>query len=232
MKELSVLIVEDKLIATQYLSDILHCLKSFNIQTIHTATNSQEAQKIVQNHAVDIVFMDINLEGAEDGIMCAKNINASHSVPVIYTTAYKDSQTMQEASESNIYGFLTKPFKPSDVEAALVVSFKMIQLQIPQEKKAEAKSSITLKNYTYDAKSKLLLKEKSIISLTHKELELIETFFNNINQILSYDTLREKVWKKSAVSDSTIRDAISRLKRKTVGLELENMSKLGYILKA
>ena len=232
MRELNILIVEDKFIATQYLSDILLSRNSLSVAHIYTATNSSDAIEIVKNHSLDLIFMDINIKGSMDGITCSKLINEQYNLPIIYTTAYNDSHTIQEASDTNIYGYLIKPFKPSDLEAALLVTLKMLHKRDESQIIDKKQNEIMIDDYKYNLNNKALLKNEKPLELTNKEIYLVDVFFNNLNHNLSYDTLREKVWKEKSISDSTIRDTVSRLKKKVEGLSIENISKFGYVLKA
>lgn len=65
----------------------------------------------------------------------------------------------------------------------------------------------------------------------HRELRLIDLFCENPNQNISYELLIDRVWNGSPISDSTIRDSISKLKRKTECDSIENISGYGYVFK-
>ena len=68
IKDYSILIVEDEFIATEYLYQILD---SFGVETIFKAKNSNEALDIVNKNHIDLIFMDINIQGGVDGIKCS-----------------------------------------------------------------------------------------------------------------------------------------------------------------
>lgn len=229
-KHSSILIIEDEIIAQHYLSKVLN---SLGYDTIHEASSAKRALEILRNISIDIIFMDINLGGVVDGIDCAHMLNQEHCIPIIYTTAYKDSSTIIKASETNIFGYLIKPFDPSDVEAVLSVALKRIELQ--QQKKQDMpkqdKRFICFgKGQCFDVQQKTFLVEDIPVNLTNKELEILYLLCLNINRNISYDVLREHVWKGKDISDSTIRDTLSRLKKKTPGLNIENIKNYGYVL--
>ena len=102
----NILIVEDEIVAVQYLKRILI---SLSYQTIFVSNNATDALEIINKHLIDLVFMDINIQGSVDGITCAHSLNIKQNIPIIYTTAYSDSVTIVEASETNIFGYLIKP---------------------------------------------------------------------------------------------------------------------------
>ncbi|MGJ0494266.1 helix-turn-helix domain-containing protein [Aliarcobacter cryaerophilus] len=62
------------------------------------------------------------------------------------------------------------------------------------------------------------------MALTKKELEVLDILCKNINKNISYEYLKD-------ISDSTVRDVVSRLKKKLDNINIENISNFGYVLK-
>ena len=233
IKDYTILIVEDEFIATEYLSQILH---SFNINSIFKASSSKEALEIVKNNHIDLVFMDINIQGAIDGIRCASLLNNEYFLPIIFTTAYADTNTINEANEENIFGYLVKPFQASNVEATLNVAVsnlkRLEKLTNINSSSKDFSTSIDLEQgYIYSLETKTLSLKNTPINLTKKELEVFDILCRNINNNISYAYIKELVWRDKDITDSTIRDVISRIKKKISHLDIENISNYGYILK-
>jgi len=232
MKSNNILIVEDELIATHYLKKILN---SFGFTSIFEAKNSKDAQDIVKKVKIDLVFMDINIQGAIDGIECTKLLNQSYFLPTIFTTAHNDSQTIQEASSTNVFGYLSKPFDEKDVEITLSVAnniLKNLPTQNQKKQNISKKTILTLNSlYSYDLDTKTLFIDNTPIKLTKKELEILYIFCTNINTNISYESFRESIWNSSNISNSTIRDTISRMRKKMEYLNIENIINYGYILR-
>ncbi len=75
-------------------------------------------------------------------------------------------------------------------------------------------SSIKIKNYILDKNEKRLIKNKNFISLTEKEIQLLELFLSNQNP-LSKNQILEDVWKYSSDADThTVETHIYRLRKK------------------
>ncbi len=227
-KDINILIVEDEIFSSKYLSGILN---SLGFKNIREATNAQSALDIVKSEKIELVFMDINIDGAIDGIQCSELLNKEYAIPVIFTTAYGDSQTIKEASRTNLFGYLVKPFESHDLEAVLSVTLKRTK----QDKKPEPKKDTNVinlgKDQTYNLSSKTCYIKNIPVHLTKKELELLDTFCKNLNQNIPYDILKLNVWDNLDISDSTLRDTVARLKRKVPELNIENIINYGYILK-
>ena len=234
IKDYTILIVEDEFIATEYLSQILY---SFNINSIFKASSSSEALEIVKNNHIDLVFMDINIQGAIDGIKCASLLNNEYFLPIIFTTAYADTNTINEANEENIFGYLVKPFQASNVEATLNVAIsnlkRLEKLTNINSSSKDFSTSIDLEQgYIYSLETKTLSLKNTPINLTKKELEVFDILCRNINNNISYAYIKELVWSDKDITDSTIRDVISRIKKKIPHIDIENISNYGYILKS
>ena len=54
------------------------------------------------------------------------------------------------------------------------------------------------------------------MALTKKELEVLDILCKNINKNISYEYLKD-------ISDSTVRDVVSRLKKKLDDINIENI---------
>ena len=63
----------------------------------------------------DLVLMDIFLNGEMDGIQAAGQIRSRHNIPIIYLTAYADSNTLQRAKITEPFGYILKPFEEREL---------------------------------------------------------------------------------------------------------------------
>lgn len=59
---------------------------------------------------VDLLIVDVFLEGDLDGIEMVRLLNKHHSIPVIYLTASEEQSVADRARETSPYGFIIKPF--------------------------------------------------------------------------------------------------------------------------
>ncbi|WP_052502558.1 response regulator [Halarcobacter anaerophilus] len=231
-RDFNILIVEDEFIAFEYLKNIL---LSLDFNNIFQAKSAKESIEIVKKQHIDLALMDINIEGNLDGIECARVINKDYFIPIIYTTAYGDTNTINETKQSNVFGYLVKPFSLQDVEATIKVVIHLLSKFNKEKKNKETEAlpdfiALT-KDYKFYPKTATLTYKEEPISLTKKELSVLNFFCRNINQNISYDTMREYIWYSKSVSSSTIRDTVSRLKNKIPEVEIENIINFGYILK-
>jgi len=217
-----VLIVENEFINRKFTEQLLINLGH---DIVASVTNAKDALLITKNKIIDFIFMDINLEGSINGIDCAKQLNKN--IPIIYMTEKQDRLSIEKASQTNIYGYLIKPFSSQEFRATLSVA--IVRLQVLNREKI---STIELgAKYSYELKSKTLKKENKPIVLTKKEHDVLNFFVVHLNEQVSFYSLKESIWENKQVSVSTIRDTVLRLRKKAPLLKIENFVGIGYCLK-
>ena len=229
-KTYNILIVEDEWINANFITQILETL---NQNVLFVASSAKEALMFIEKQNIDFIFMDINIDGSCDGITLAHQINKLKVTPIIYLTAFGDSNTIEEASQTNIYGFIIKPFTERDVEAVLNVAIQQKEREIRQlTKKTKANSSVVTlgKNYSFDLEKSFLYHYNKNIVLSKNEAKLLHLLCLNQGHVLSLDTIRKAIWKDKDIGESNIRDTILRVRKKIVPLHLENIVGIGYIL--
>lgn len=200
-----------------------------NHEVIASVKSAKEALEVVKKESPHIVFMDINLAGSMDGIACAKAINEIKKLPIIYMTAYSDSQTISEATQTNLYGYLIKPFTAQDIEVTLNITIKLNYVYA--NTKTDKTDFFNLNNnYQYYALTKTLNQNNINIQLTKKESSIFHCLFINLNQTVSISLLSHSVWGNKTVASSTIRDTILRLRKKIPQLNIKTHIGMGYSL--
>ena len=100
---ISCLIVDDEPIAREILRSYCEHIPALHIAAL--CPNALEAKKILQEQAVDLIFLDINMP-VLDGIGFLKTLK--NAPQVILTTAYKEYAL--EAFELSVCDYLLKPF--------------------------------------------------------------------------------------------------------------------------
>lgn len=142
MNEKNILLVEDDFLNRRLSKKIL----LENGYTVFEAKNADLALEILGKEAIDIAILDINLgEGETDGISLGKQIHDKFQIPFIYLTAYDNAKIIGEAVATSPYSYLTKPFKNSDLIAAVEIAL------IKSSKSEKQKITILVKDGEYKA---------------------------------------------------------------------------------
>lgn len=118
---IKILVVEDEKVVAW---DIRRDLQRIGYEVVDTVDTAEAALKAVEDFKPDLIFMDIRLAGAEDGIAAAQSIGVYFDIPIIYLTAYADDITLRRATASNPYGYLIKPFRAEQLHTAIQVGLQ------------------------------------------------------------------------------------------------------------
>jgi DNA-binding response OmpR family regulator len=221
-KKYKILIVEDEFINRIFMKKVLI---DFGHTIVGSVTNAKDALLIAKTNPIDFVFMDINLKGNINGIRCAEQLDKS--IAIIYITAQEDNQSIREGSNTNIYGYIIKPFTSQQIKATLSVAIaKFISCKLKKN------TTINLGHeYSYKLKNESLIKNDIPIVLSKKEHDVLHFFVLHINEKISFNSLKKSVWKNKDISFSNIRDTVLRLRKKAPLLQIENIIGIGYCLK-
>ncbi|WP_424961169.1 LytR/AlgR family response regulator transcription factor [Ekhidna sp.] len=119
--DVKVLIVEDNPITSQDLKEIIEENGMIVTDVVKT---KQEAITSFQSNKPDILLVDINLKGGDDGVDLVTHFDQAQMIPVIFLTANSDKQTVERALKTNPSSYLTKPYDDRDVIIAIELAFK------------------------------------------------------------------------------------------------------------
>lgn len=118
--KIRIMIVEDEQIVAKH---IKNHLKKGGYNFFEVAATGEEAVERAAEIQPDLILMDIRLAGPMDGIQAAGKIRARFNIPIIYLTAFADSETLERSRATEPFGYLLKPFEAkvlySTIEVAL-----------------------------------------------------------------------------------------------------------------
>ncbi len=106
-KTKKILIVEDSLIVAMELRENL---KRAGYEIAGNAVSGEEAIAMYNATKPDLILMDIMLQGKMNGIEAAAEIQKIDEVPIIYTTAYSDEETLKDLKLTDPFAYLKKPY--------------------------------------------------------------------------------------------------------------------------
>ena len=96
----------------------------------------------------------------------------------------------------------------------MLLDFNSRIVNLITSKKFNQNSSIKIKEYIIDKNEKKLIKGKLSVTITEREIQLIELLFNEKKPV-SKNSLLKKIWKYSEDADThTIETHIHRLRKK------------------
>jgi DNA-binding NarL/FixJ family response regulator len=96
-------------------------LEAEGYELIGEAVNGEEAVEMVRDLRPDVVLMDIEMPKMS-GLEATRRIQETCPTPVVVLTAHESRDIVQEASESGVAGYLTKPPSAGEIDRAITVA--------------------------------------------------------------------------------------------------------------
>ncbi len=136
MEKVNILIVEDDPIIA---ADLQDRLSELGYQILGPVASGEAAlTSFKQAQRPDLVLMDIQLEGAWDGIETTRRLREKHQVPVIFLTSNSDDATFLKAKSVQPQAFLSKPFRGRDLQHAIELALEKSVQELPATTPTEA----------------------------------------------------------------------------------------------
>ncbi len=165
----NILVTEDEAIVRK---DIERCLTSLGYNVVATADNGPDAISKANEHKPDLCLMDIMIKGDMSGITAAEEIKKTLDVPVIFLTAYADESTLASAKSAEPHGYILKPFKEADIQAAVEMALHKHTKEIELKNEADFLRSLTEHK---DGADILFVKNRSrLMHVRHDDLLFVE----------------------------------------------------------
>ena len=211
----TILLVDDE----KPIIDILvYNLKKEGYETIE-ANDGVSAVNIALEQKPDLILLDIMLPKL-DGLSVCKRIKNSLNVPIIMLTA-KDSEIDKILGlELGADDYITKPFSVRELVARVKANLRKVDaanIKIPNELEQDKKkeNKITVGDLELDLDKFEVKVRGEIIDLTLREFEVLKFLASEPGQVVTRETLLEKVWGYEYYGDiRTVDVTVRRIREK------------------
>lgn len=164
-------------------------------QTIYKAATGIEAVEKAKQLNPDIIILDIMLPDI-DGYEVCRQIRTFTYAPILFLSAKADDIDKLLGLGMGGDDYITKPFSPKEVAFRIKAQLRRMgytqQVDLVTQKAVRSFGDVEI-----DQVKGEVTKSDKIISLTALEYLLLLFFVDHPNQILSKETLTEKVWGSS-----------------------------------
>ncbi|WP_341905786.1 response regulator transcription factor [Fluviicola taffensis] len=168
MEKIKILIVEDTVAESDKL---IGTLTSSQFEVVGVARSHQEALQLFYANKVDIVVIDIFLNGIPEGITFAETLNnvPESARPFVFLTSSTDRTIFERARLTKPYSFLLKPFNPLEVLYALEMAIEKFYDQ-PDIFQGDEEDTVISSDFLF-IKKKDALKKVAVSDIIHIEVE-------------------------------------------------------------
>ena len=217
----SIYIVEDEAIIAL---EIKQTILKLGYRFAGMASNYDDAILGIQKTKPDLILMDIMLKDSKSGIEIANALNDIQSIPIIFLTSVKDSDTMQDAILTTPSAYLLKPFRREELQSAILLSLHKSSLDSTDESRAIDIGY----GYSYHSSQNLLYYHDNPIRLSTKERIFLECLIEARGTIKRFADIEDRVWHGEYVSSGALRALLHRLRKKLNHELIETISTIGY----
>lgn len=220
-KHQTILYVEDEPLIREQAVEYL----SFHYDNVLEAGDGEEAFVQYDQHQPDIIITDIEMPKL-NGLGLARRIRQSdRTTPIIVATAYTDTEYLLEAVELQLVKYMVKPITHAKLQEALGLAHGYLEDQ--------QSSVLSLATMTqYDLLNKTLVIDGQVIKLTHNEMLLCDLLCQNHQRVVTYEEIESVIWAYEGMSMDSLRSLMRTLRKKLQGNYVENVSGVGYRIKA
>jgi len=110
-----ILIAEDETIIRL---DLRELLENAGFEVCAEAKDGIEAVELATSTEPELAILDVKMPRL-DGIEAARRILDERPIPIVMLTAYGEDELVGRAIEAGVFGYLTKPFRESDLLPAI-----------------------------------------------------------------------------------------------------------------
>ena len=205
-----ILIVEDDILLSKAMSEVLNNYKIFHAYDGETALN------MINSTHFDLMLPKLN------GIDIIKNISSNNITTIVAITAKSDLASELMCYQLGIRLFLNKPLEPIKLKTIV----KSILEPLPQ------KITLCYKDIKLDLYKRQVYLRDKLIPLTPKEYDLFHLLYEKQGQTISREEILDKIWGIDCNIDTRVVDVNIQKLRKNLELKKEiiTVSKVGYRL--
>ena len=175
--------------------------------TVHRAGTLSEGRRIFNQHAIDLVILDLNLPDG-DGVDFCKTIRGQSNIPIIMLTA-RDLETDELSGlMAGADDYIIKPFSISILRARVESVLRRLD--------GATKNILHSGVFKLDTSHCKLFRGDVEIPISTTEYRLLKFLMSNIGKVLAKEQILAELWKNQDeyLDDNTLSVNISRLRSK------------------
>jgi len=194
--------------------------------TTTTVGDGLSAQALASDDDFDLLILDLSLP-RKDGLEVLRDLRASgQRLPVIVLTARSDPHDRVEGLETGANDYLPKPFHFEELVAR-------VRVQLRGDDPNAEETQLRVGGVALDLRTRWASVGGETVELSAREFELLRTFLQHPNQVLSREQLLARVWGYDYDPGSNVVDVYVGYLRKKLGQErFETVRGVGYRFRA
>ena len=178
--------------------------EGFDCTYSHTGT---EAMQLLTSFNPDLIVLDVMLAN-ENGIDWCRNARGYTDAPILFLSSHEEDEVKISALTDGGDDYVTKPFSPGVLMAKIKAHLRRVS-------SSRREQLLELPGLQLDFYAQSVNIGSKTIFLSKKEFSLLSYMAQNVNRVISVDTLFNLVWGMESLEDTrTVAVHISNLRKK------------------
>lgn len=114
-----IFVIEDDKLSVIYTKNML---ENLGYQFAGSSASGEDAIIQIENKEIDLILVDIDLEGKLDGIETTEKIHKKYDIPIIYITSHIDKSLFQRAKITDPFGYILKPVEEHNLSINIEIA--------------------------------------------------------------------------------------------------------------
>lgn len=220
-----------KLLLIEDDEDIVHVIRrglesaSYNVDI---ALDGQSGLDLARSGQYAAIILDIMLPGTDGWEICRELRQSKDPTPILILTAMDTVQDRVKGLELGADDYLVKPFDFRELVARVSALLRRDKTNRP--------AVIRVADLEIDIRQNSVTRAGKEISLTPREFVLLKGLAQRSGQVLTRDTIQERIWMEDSSTSNTVDVRVAQLRKKIDaghGVKLiHTVHKQGYTLRA
>ncbi len=186
---------------------------------VSTSNDGSGMYAILEIEHVDLILLDINLQGTQDGLILTRDLRSHSDVGIILISGRTDCIDRIVGLEMGADDYCIKPLELRELLVRVKNLLWRISLSRAQREKEnnleKEKEIIQIDDWSFDINRRVLSKNDELVKLTKAEYEMLTAFTAHKNRVMSRDRLLNLISHRvDAPNDRMVDVLVRRLRNK------------------
>lgn len=180
---------------------------SFAGYAVDLAADGEEGLSIARDRPPDLVVLDVMLPGVDGVEVCRRLRAGDRELPILMLTAKGRVSDRVAGLDAGADDYLIKPFAFDELVARIRALLRRVH--------PDGEGMLRFADLMVDPATREVKRGGRLLDLTTREYELLEFFVRHPRQVLSRETIFERIWGSDFLGGSNIIDVhVMRLRDK------------------